>query len=205
MGTTNTMGIPYPESTDAVANGATAMESLAEAVDVKTGLVRIAGGTQSGTAALNVDSVFTSKFLNYRLVLTAIESTVADRAVRINFRSGGVTNAAFNYVYAYRGLRTNGGSGDTALGGADFAEIGVHLGNFANVKLGSASIDITGPQSNQTTFGTVTAVGYEALVYQMRSGGLAFNDSTIFDGFRISLSNTGDISFKWDLYGYARS
>jgi hypothetical protein len=169
-----------------------------------SGLVYITGGTQSGSAALNADGVFTSTYLNYRLELTAVEQSVANNAVRFNFRSGGSTNFNNTYEYAYRGLRTNGTSGDTSAA-TTFAEIGIYMATYANTMLGSAAIDIQGPQAAQTSFGLVNAIGYEGGVYQMRNGGFVYNDVTSFDGFRISLSGSGNIAFKWQLYGYRKA
>ena len=169
-----------------------------------SGLVYIAGGTQSGTAALNVDGVFTSTYLNYRLVITAVQQSVANNAVRFNFRSGGTTNANNTYEYAYRGLRTNGVGGDTSTA-TTFAEIGIYMATYANTLLGSATIDIQGPQAAQTSFGLANAIGYEGGVYQMRNGGFVYNDLTSFDGFRLSLSGSGNIAFQWQLYGYRKA
>ena len=169
-----------------------------------SGLTYITGGTQSGTAALNADGVFTSTYLNYRLVLTAVQTSVADRAVRINFRSGGSTNSNNTYEYAYRGLRTNGTTADTSFA-STFAEIGIYMATYANTLLGSAAIDIQGPQAAQTSFGLANAIGYEGGTYQMRNGGFVYNDLTSFDGFRISLSGSGNIAFQWQLYGYRKA
>jgi len=172
--------------------------------DVSSGLVYITGGTQSGSTALNVDGCFTSTYTNYRLVMTAIEISVADRALRINFRSGGTTNVDALFDYAYRGLRANGVSGDTSLGSQTFAEIGVYIASYVNLELGSASIDINGPQISKRTFGLVNAIGYEGGVFQMRNGGFVFNGTNSFDGFRISLNSTGNVAFQWQLYGYRK-
>ena len=167
-----------------------------------SGLVYIAGGTQSGTTALNVDNVFTSTYRNYRLVMTEIETSQSDRGVRINFRTGGANNATTGYAYAYSGLRVNGVGGDTSATGVTYAETGVFIGNFANALIGAASIDIYSPQIATQTFGTCNVVGYEALAYQMRSGGFVFGVGTAFDGFQINLSGAGNVGFKWQLYGY---
>ena len=170
-----------------------------------SGLVYITGGTQSGSTALNVDGVFTSSYTNYRLVMTAIEVSVAERALRINFRSGGTTNVDALFDYAYRGLRANGTAGDTSLNSQTFAEIGVYIAAYVNLELGSASIDINGPQISKRTFGLANAIGYEGGVFQMRNGGFVFNGTNSFDGFRISLNSTGNISFQWQLYGYRKA
>jgi hypothetical protein len=170
-----------------------------------SGLVYITGGTQSGSTALNADGVFTSAYTNYRLVMTSIETSVAERALRINFRSGGTTNVDALFDYAYRGLRANGVSGDTSLSSQSFAEIGVYIASYANLELGSASIDINGPQISKRTFGLANAIGYEGGVFQMRNGGFVFNGTNSFDGFRISLNSTGNVTFQWQLYGYRKA
>lgn len=170
-----------------------------------SGLVYITGGTQSGSTALNVDSVFTSTYLNYRLVMTDCKTSITDRAVRINFRTGGTTNTSSVYDYAYRGLRSNGVTGDTSSGAVSFAEIGIYIGTFADLELGAASIDIMSPQTSTRTFGVANAVGYESGAYQMRNGGFVYNANQSFDGFRISLSNTGNVAFQWQLYGYRKA
>jgi hypothetical protein len=170
-----------------------------------SGLTYITGGTQSGSTALNVDGVFTSTHTNYRLVMTNIETATADRAIRINFRTSGTTNINAAYDYAYRGLRSNGTSGDTSLASQTFAEIGVFIGGFANLALGSASIDINSPQASKRTHGLSNASGFESGYFQFRNGGLVFNDTTSFDGFRISLNSTGNVAFEWQLYGYRKA
>jgi hypothetical protein len=170
--------------------------------NVSSGLVYIAGGTQSGSTALNVDNVFTTTYRNYRLVMTEIEVATVDRTPRLNFRTGGATNTTANYNFAYRGLRVSGAGGDIAGSGLTYTEIGTQISNFANAQLGAVSIDIMSPQATATTFGTLNAVGYEALAYQMRSGGFVFGTTTSFDGFQINLNGAGNVAFKWQLYGY---
>jgi hypothetical protein len=170
-----------------------------------SGLTYITGGTQSGSTALNVDGVFTSTYTNYRLVLTEMETTVADRAIRFNFRASGATDSNPNYEYAYRGLRSNGAGGDTSFSSSTFAEIGVYLGTTANLKLGSATIDITSPNTASRSFGIAGAIGFELGTWQMRNGGFVFNADTTFDGFRLSMSASGNLSFKYQLYGYRKA
>jgi hypothetical protein len=172
--------------------------------DVSSGLVYIASGTQSGSAQLIQDGVFTSAYTNYRLIMNGVQTSVADRAVRLNLRTAGVTNINNVYEYAYRGLRTNGTGGDTAFNFSTFAEIGIYMATYANTLLGSATVDIMAPQVAQTTFGLASGIGYEGGVYQMRNGGFTYNDVTVFDGFRIGLSSTGNIAFDWQLYGYRK-
>jgi hypothetical protein len=166
------------------------------------GLWKITSGTSSGTTAYNYDGVFTSSYRNYRIVLSNIEVSIAGRALRLNYRTAGSTNSTSNYNYAYRGLRATGGSGDTSSGGAvAFAEIGVYI-DAANADVGDASIDIYSPQMSKRTGATVNAYGYEAATFQYRQGGFEFNATTVFDGFRLSLSDTGNLAYDYAIYGY---
>ena len=180
----------------------TAGTALTAATLQKVGLWLISSGTSTGTTAYNYDGVFTSAYRNYRVILSGMESSIQDRAVRWNYRVGGVTNAANVYDYAFRGLRSNGGAADTSLAATTFAEIGVYLGSFANLKLGSVVIDVMAPVSVTRTFATSNAIGYESLTYQMRQGGFVHNSDTAFDGFRITLNGTGNITYDYAIYGY---
>jgi hypothetical protein len=71
MGTTNVMGIPFPENTDAVANGALAMKNLALQVDAKSGLVLIKTQTIGTTVPnVTVTDAFSVFFDNYLIVVS---------------------------------------------------------------------------------------------------------------------------------------
>jgi hypothetical protein len=118
MGTTNTMGIPYPESTDAVANGATAMQSLAETVDAKTGLVLVKSVTVGVTAtSVPVTGAFSAAWDNYlisytngtgsalgdmRMILGSTSSNYFNQLIYGNYASTvlafGGNFASFSYV-----------------------------------------------------------------------------------------------------------
>lgn len=169
------------------------------------GLVYIDGGSVSGQATLSKDGVFTTTYTNYRLTVTAIKLSTADRAVRINFRANGSTNTTNVYDYAYRGLRSNGNNGDTWNAAGTFAEVGVYISQFPDLELGSFTLDIMNPKATGRTFGHSNAMGYESGAFQARNGSLVYNGDTSFDGFHISLSGTGNISFNWRLYGYRQA
>jgi hypothetical protein len=96
MGTTSTMAIPYPESSDYVADGATAMENIATQVDDKTGLVFIKSQTiGSGVSSVTITDAFSSTFDNYK-VLTNIEDSTLNSDVF--FRLGGVSTYTYDRV-----------------------------------------------------------------------------------------------------------
>lgn len=115
MATTSKMGIPYPASTDFVKDGATAMQDLAEKVDLRTGLVRITGLTASftgGTAgsvsngvitvgsnntAITVTNCFNSDFRNYRLIIKTNSNSVSNADIQFQLRTSGGSTSTTSY------------------------------------------------------------------------------------------------------------
>lgn len=176
-------------------------EVLTSADMDRVGLWRITGGTQSGSTALNVDGCFTSSFRNYRLVMSSVQVDTVGRALRFNYRASGSTDANANYRYAYRGLKVDGTTNDTSNAGATFAEIGIYLDSFASTDFGSCTIDILTPQLSTRTHALAAAQGYEGNYYY-RNGGFVYATNAAFDGFRISLSGSGNVQFTYQVYGY---
>lgn len=168
------------------------------------GLVYIGGGSVSAGTVLTADSVFTSTYENYRLVISQMQVSTAARAFRFNYRAGGVPNSAANYDYAYNGFRAAATADNTGAAGQTFAEIGTYIDTYANAKLGSCSIDIYTPQISSTTLATSNAAGYEGSQL-FRTGGFLQSQTTVFDGFQINLSGSGTMSFNWRLYGYRQA
>ena len=76
MGTTTNNGWTYPESTDLVKDGATAIQTLADDIDTTlgvyapstSGLTLINTTSFSGVASQSVNDVFSSTYDNYRIV-----------------------------------------------------------------------------------------------------------------------------------------
>ena len=166
----------------------------------QSGLVLITQGTSSGTTAYNYDGVFTTSFRNYRVILDNINVQNAGRALRWNYRVGGATNSNANYDYGYNGYKANGTTNNTSSAGLTFAEIGVYLDTGAN-EYGAASIDIYAPTDAKRTMATSIAQGLETAFY-WRSGGFVQTQETAFDGFRITLNSTGNVSYGYAIYGY---
>jgi hypothetical protein len=112
MGNTANNNWPYPESTDLVKDGATAIENLADAIDTTLGvyadpgLVLINTTSFSGVAsqALTADT-FTSAYDNYLIVLK-LSAATSDANVFLKMRASGV-DSSVNYYYAYLGLTSS--------------------------------------------------------------------------------------------------
>jgi len=167
------------------------------------GLELISQGTNSGATSYNHDNVFTSTYLNYRVLLSHINVQNAGRAIRLKFRAGGATNANTNYDYGFNGYKANNTANNTAAAGATFTEIGVYLDAAGN-EFGCSSLDIFRPVASERTMTTVVAQGLEGSFY-WRSGGFVQTQETSFDGFMLELSGTGNFSYQYAIYGYRNS
>jgi len=92
MGTTTNNGWPYPESTDYVADGATAIENLADAIDADikyatfTTSVAQGGGVASTTSYFFYQQVDEWVFCQARIVMTG--SGVGNNAITVNVPIG---------------------------------------------------------------------------------------------------------------------
>jgi hypothetical protein len=129
--TTPNYGWDVPTSTDYVAQGAVAIETLGD--DIDASLFSITGGknvghvhlnttTFSGVSAVNVDSVFTSAYQNYKVVLNFTASSIpAGAGIAWRGRTAGSTIATGIYFSQY--VRGTGATvnaftgGDAAIGG----------------------------------------------------------------------------------------
>jgi hypothetical protein len=136
MGTTPTMGIPYPESTDAVANGATAMENLATTVDNKTGLVLVKTQTiGAGVSSIPVPDAFSALFDNYLIQLNEYSAS----AGQLNLSLNGIVNN-----YQHQLLYGSFNNTNSAIGAINQSSWQYVVGNTATGK-NSASIELLAP------------------------------------------------------------
>jgi len=159
------------------------------------GLVKISTGSWDTNTAVAFDSVFSSTYDNYRIVLnwTAVQS--APNTVNIRYRTGGSNNTTSNYGSGWRNWLLNNGSqsgGGTASGSNNFIVLNLTTN-------GTISFDISSPFLTQDTkatwLGGVSNTGYV--------GFGRFSDTTSFDGIFIYV-DTGTWTGEATVYGYAK-
>ena len=193
MGTTNNMAIPYPESSDSVADGATAMENIATQVDAKTGLIVMSSQSFSAVSYITIDGCFTSTFRNYRIVINIFGSSNGANLTG-QLRSSGSTDASANY-------NRNG----WYYVGATFADLsstsqtGMYLGAWSSTDYSPITLDIIVPNE-----ATSTRVLHDAA--QSDSNLLLnlhhyINTSTAYDGIYLAPS-AGTMSGHVGIYAY---
>jgi hypothetical protein len=84
MGNTANNNWPYPESTDLVKDGATAIENLADAIDTtlgvfvpsNPGLTLINTTSFTGVSSQSINDVFSATYDNYRIIITQSTSYI---------------------------------------------------------------------------------------------------------------------------------
>jgi hypothetical protein len=198
MGTTTNNGWTYPESTDLVKDGATAIQTLADDIDTTlgvyadSGLVLLNTTSFSGVSSQSVSNFTNSSYRYYRVVMDALGST----NIQWNFRfRENTTDKTTGYYGVTMYARFSGGDG----------------GLFSSNNSGLATINAA-PSSN---YSTVSMDYYKAENGKARivgtgwSGGdgdviwFAYANDAMTDatGFTI-YPNTGTFSGSVSVFGY---
>jgi hypothetical protein len=205
MGTTTNNGWTYPESTDLVKDGATAIETLATNIDTTLGvyadpgLVLINTTSFSAVASQSVNDVFSSTYTNYKIVVELLKSTTTG-FLQLRFRASGADDTSANY-YSHVGYPDAAGAGYLGQTGAgltsmrltisatttdeQFADLTIYNPNKASVTTlsGTQLLWATTPQSNGGHFqGT-------------------HNVATAYTGLTL-LQSAGNMTGSVSVYGY---
>lgn len=206
MGTTSKMSIPYPESSDYVADGATAMENLATQVDSKSGLVFISTKTvATGTYVEWNGEIDSSKFDNYRII-GHIDNITGASNILGRVMSSGVPEGAAVYLWAgylsYTGsaiFPAYQGGGPTTVWRISVSDGSSVYGNLPfTVDLYSITLSSVASSFEATGFNPVTPFPYIS-----RTAG-TMTAAAAYDGFRIFLDGAVTADITATLYGYNR-
>ena len=204
--TTPNYGWDVPTSTDYVAQGAVAIETLGDDIDASlfsitggknVGLVPISITSFSGVSSVAVDNVFTSTFKNYRIVVNATNgvSTPSRAYIRIINNAGSVVSAGGSYRSGFNWWRnTTSASGTEASAASTLMSIAV-----ANSYTYGLTIEATDPRASDPVFSGLYA---------------GFDYSSVFNGFCLSsgpargfqlFNDTGTMQGEIRVYGYRNS
>ena len=201
MGTTTNNGWTYPESTDLVKDGATAIQTLADDIDTtlgvyapsSSGLTLINTTSFSAVASQSINDCFSTTYDNYKIFFNAIGSTDLDLDIR--FRVSGADNSTANYN---RQLLSAGGT--TLIGGRAVSQTSglVHALRTEDVEL---ELTVVNPFKTARTM-------YHTQGYDSDTGALLkyivgrFNLTTSFTGF--TLICAGTMTGTLSVYGLAK-
>ena len=104
--TTPNYGWAVPTSTDLVKDGATAIETLGDAIDAsmntalgtkKAGMVLLNTTSFSGVASQSINDVFSSTYNSYKIIIKATSASSLV-ALSMRLRVGGADNSSSNYT-----------------------------------------------------------------------------------------------------------
>jgi hypothetical protein len=199
---------PVPTSTDYVKDGASAIESLGDAIDASlnsitggknVGLQYINTFTLTSQSQLNIDNIFSSSYDSYQLVFSnMLGSSASD--VNIQMRVGGTNIGGTNYQWSriygsYTGAVT--GTGNSATG-AWVSGMVVNGGTRVG-----ATIEIYNPfLTERTSYTARSADARTSGAIGLSMSGGFINDGTSYDG--ISIGAGVNMSGSVSVYGFRK-
>jgi len=196
MGTTANNGWTYPESTDLVKDGATAIQTLADDIDTTLGVYSASGLVLLNTTSFGVvssqsfNNVFNANYKTYRLVLRIVGS--GQIAFYMKLRASGIdTSSAYYYAGQYQSSSTTSEGGEAGSNTSYFQIGGI------DGQRGFLTVDLNGPfESASTQF---TAFGWDGSYKRIYAGGNGL--TTSHDGFSL-IPASGTITGSVSIYGY---
>ena len=203
--TTPNYGWTVPTSTDLVKDGATAIETLGDAIDAsmntalgtkKAGMVLLNTTSFSGVASQSINDVFSSTYDNYKILINTSDSN-ANGSILMRMRVSGADNTNNEYtrmrIYFDTGNSTAADNGST--GTSSFL-----TGNLNTTSGTQTTIELSSPFLTQRT-------KHVTFANQTQNGLLVSGTTTVttsYTGFTLlpltAVSMTGTVS----VYGYAK-
>jgi hypothetical protein len=207
--TTPNYGWAVPTSTDLVKDGATAIETLGDAIDAsmntalgtkKAGMVLLSTTSFTGVASAAIaNNTFNATYENYKIVLD-IENPTADAAIYMKLRASGTDNST-NYFFGFTGNTSAGvNSPDNASGGTSgFLINAVDSGSTNHFY--SSDIFIGSPFLTKRTTLMANYVGLTAAgVCLARNGGGWHDVGSSYDAVNF-IASSGNITGSIKTYG----
>ena len=203
--TTPNYGWTVPTSTDLVKDGATAIETLGDAIDAsmntalgtkKAGMVLLNTTSFSGVSSQAFSSFFTSTYDNYMIDVSLTSVTTGDITLKLR---NATTDNSTNHDYGLAGF---GASATTRTASGSNAAANLmcraNTGTAAN-RIGWQTV-IQKPNLAQPTTFLTSASGTDGTGWFAWTGGGVHFASTAFDGFNMIFggTTTGTIS----IYGF---
>jgi hypothetical protein len=206
--TTPNYGWAVPTSTDLVKDGATAIETLGDAIDAsmntalgtkKAGMVLLNTTSFSAVASQSINTVFNSTYDNYRIIIS-LSAASANLSVNLRFRVGGVSNSGSNYS-------SNGSnSASTTLSNVNLNTTSLFLFDAYSTipQYSHTSFDLLMPATTQFTRFNLQSYGENSSGQNVARSISGVHDvATAYDGIEI-IASTGNITGVCSIFGYAK-
>jgi hypothetical protein len=198
---------PVPTSTDYVKDGATAIESLGDAIDSSlnsittgknVGMVHLNTSTFSSAASVSVDNVFTTTYDNYRILFNITAASATNVPLRWYGRTSGsdVTSTYVHQIIIAESGSITGGR----YSNSEFAQTSNSYPAFTQ-----GALDLLSPKlSNKTIWETSNFyISNSGLPYRLSYGGY-FDGNNSFDGIKL-FPTSGTFSGTMRIYGLRNS
>ena len=206
--TTPNYGWAVPTSTDLVKDGATAIETLGDAIDAsmntalgtkKAGMVLLNTTSFSGVASQSVNDVFSATYTSYKIVIR-ITDTASDGFMNLRFRVSGTDTSSANYSSAYYGV------GATFVGdtGGAAAQTAVYVGYSENAnEFAFSAVELANPFLLQPTLvQSLSAYKTAANNITILNTGGGLDNTTSYTGFTLLMPGGGNATGVVSTYGY---
>lgn len=174
------------------------------AVSVSSGLTLISRTAFSAVSSQIFDSVFSSTYQNYMVIIDKISGSSAADALQMQLRYGTTTAAA-----SYQGGRVNVTNGGTVTGaGVDNQSVmtlAPNVGSSGEATVGSINFYRVGNSAERASFdGTIVNMTYSANPGFVTFGGTYNDAANIITGFLLKAA-AGTITGTVSIYGLAKA
>ena len=162
--------------------------------------VLITAQTFSASSGVNVNSVFTSTYNNYKVIVN-VTSTSTSNDFYLRLRASGSDNT--NSTYQYTGVNTYSDIDTIYIQRGNSATSFDRSGNAASADDGATNMiyEFLNPQASIRTGLTYHCISSDGSRVIYDSGSGIFDNTTSFDGFSL-IVDTGNITGKVYVYGY---
>jgi hypothetical protein len=157
-------------------------------------LTKITSGSFSSVSSFAVDSVFSSTYKNYRMIVVCTGGTGGGASIEQRFRTGGTDNTTANYFGGRNLVIYSNGTYEVG-----YYSNGTKTGlGRTNGTIYSLVFDLYSPFASEKTM----AIG--GTTDESRGGASAggFNGTTSFDGIKIINENSNNMTGTYIIYGY---
>ena len=200
--TTPNYGWTVPTSTDLVKDGATAIETLGDAIDAsmntalgtkKAGMVLLNTTSFSAVASQSVNDVFSSTYDNYRIVCQFSSST--DQEVFFRLRASGADLTTS--VYRVGEINLGVGIAGALAGVANTLRTSITLSNNGSSFSAGFVADVIAPNKAQAKFFNSQSTGRIASINVAQ-----IQEATAYTGFTLFCTAATTITGSVSVYGY---
>ena len=148
----------------------------------------------SGVTKISVDGVFTSRFRNYRIVITGSNTT--NDQVKFKYRTGGTDTAASSYNYEVLSAASSSVASALVANNASSRIVYTTASTQFNILL-----DVINPQTSIPATYTCTSSSGSGYSSALELDGGDFSSTTSFDGISI-FPQSGNMTGTMTVYGY---